>query len=110
MKRTYIKPFMESEEFVTNEYVAACWLVTCETDGESFITCERPSYDANDDDGDGYTFGVFPPGRYYKDSTENPRFTHPGHTTVDTVYYGWAIGQHKVKSELISTNNGPNAS
>ena len=29
MKRTYIKPFMESEEFVTNEYVAACFKVDC---------------------------------------------------------------------------------
>lgn len=29
MKRTYIKPFMESEEFVTNEYVAACWMTKC---------------------------------------------------------------------------------
>ena len=29
MKRTYIKPFMESELFVTNEYVAACWKAQC---------------------------------------------------------------------------------
>lgn len=29
MKRTYIKPFMESEEFVTNEYVAACFFPVC---------------------------------------------------------------------------------
>lgn len=31
MKRTYVKPVMESEEFVANEYVAACWKVTCDT-------------------------------------------------------------------------------
>lgn len=31
MKRTYVKPVMESEAFVANEYVAACWKVTCDT-------------------------------------------------------------------------------
>lgn len=29
MKKTYVKPVMESEEFVANEYVAACWRITC---------------------------------------------------------------------------------
>lgn len=29
MKREYVKPVMESEEFVANEYVAACWEVSC---------------------------------------------------------------------------------
>lgn len=29
MKREYVKPVIESEEFVANEYVAACWWVTC---------------------------------------------------------------------------------
>lgn len=29
MKKVYTKPVMESEEFVSNEYVAACWTVTC---------------------------------------------------------------------------------
>ena len=33
MKRTYVKPVMESEAFVANEYVAACWKVTCDTVG-----------------------------------------------------------------------------
>ena len=32
MKREYMKPVMESEEFVANEYVAACYYVfSCET-------------------------------------------------------------------------------
>ena len=29
MRKEYVKPVMESEEFVSNEYVAACYLVTC---------------------------------------------------------------------------------
>ena len=31
MKRESVKPVIESEEFVANEYVAACWRLTCET-------------------------------------------------------------------------------
>lgn len=30
MKKAYVKPVMESEEFVANEYVAACWKLTCQ--------------------------------------------------------------------------------
>ena len=29
MKKAYVKPVMESEAFVANEYVAACWTMTC---------------------------------------------------------------------------------
>ena len=29
MRKEYVKPVMESEEFVSNEYVAACWTVAC---------------------------------------------------------------------------------
>lgn len=34
MKKTYVKPVMESEEFMANEYVAACWKVTCTGKGK----------------------------------------------------------------------------
>lgn len=30
MKKAYVKPVMESEAFVANEYVAACWTVACD--------------------------------------------------------------------------------
>ena len=33
MKRQYVKPMMESEAFVANEYVAACYTVSCIGDG-----------------------------------------------------------------------------
>lgn len=29
MRKDYVKPTMESEAFVANEYVAACWTVAC---------------------------------------------------------------------------------
>lgn len=29
MKKEYMKPVMESEAFVANEYVAACWFIRC---------------------------------------------------------------------------------
>lgn len=29
MRKEYVKPVMESEAFVSNEYVAACWTLTC---------------------------------------------------------------------------------
>lgn len=29
MKREYVKPVMQGEAFVANEYVAACWKINC---------------------------------------------------------------------------------
>lgn len=29
MKKEYVKPIMEGEAFVANEYIAACWTVSC---------------------------------------------------------------------------------
>lgn len=46
MKRTYIKPFMESEEFVTNEYVAACFNVSC---GRNLCNYETFTIKGNDE-------------------------------------------------------------
>lgn len=40
MKKTYIKPFMESEEFVTNEYVAACWMARCTDTATGLFECD----------------------------------------------------------------------
>ncbi|MEO2261860.1 hypothetical protein ABE613_02730 [Dorea sp. YH-dor228] len=39
MKREYVKPVIESEEFVANEYVAACWIVSCYYHHTSWQTC-----------------------------------------------------------------------
>lgn len=39
MKREYVKPVMESEAFVANEYVAACWVVECDKDGIEGAFC-----------------------------------------------------------------------
>lgn len=31
MRKTYIKPEMNSEKFITNEYIAVCWDLRCYT-------------------------------------------------------------------------------
>lgn len=43
MRKEYVKPVMESEEFVLNEYVAACWQINC-----TYTKCTNPSYIIND--------------------------------------------------------------
>lgn len=50
MKREYVKPVIESEEFVANEYVAACWVVECNQHGKKIIY----NYPSSAIDGDGY--------------------------------------------------------
>ena len=35
--KTYVKPMMESEVFMANEYVAACWGVSCEVDAANTV-------------------------------------------------------------------------
>ena len=119
MKRTYIKPFMESEEFATNEYAAACYLVTCLTDpnGENFITHKEPVFDNYDSNRDGYTDGTLPSGNYYS----GKEFEHAGHQYSYSWLYEvtkWADGQHKVRSTPVTRAGtltsgkkyGPNAS
>lgn len=52
MKKEYVKPVIESEEFVANEYVAACWVVTCvgsKSHGQEVIFTE-PNWDIGDGD------------------------------------------------------------
>ena len=52
MKKVYVKPVMESEAFVANEYVAACHRIKCEYGEEGYA--KDPSFDAWDRDGDGF--------------------------------------------------------
>lgn len=120
MKRTYIKPFMESEEFVTNEYVAACYLVTCETANENFITHIKPVEDPLDfrpfPGGDGYTEGMYPNGIFY--DNRNGEFKHEGHHYSDNELGSWANDQHLINYHEVTSAGilsdgrkyGPNAS
>ena len=117
MKRTYIKPFMESEEFVTNEYVAACYLVTCVTAKENFITHTKPepdSYDAFTPDG--YTWALYDGyapelgGCVYYDNRGN-EFSHEGHSDEKWDAHKVTIETVKTAGTLSSgTKYGPNAS
>lgn len=55
MKREYVKPVIESEEFVANEYVAACYKIVCEEGEWDYIQLEKdPVYDSYDYGGDGF--------------------------------------------------------
>lgn len=50
MKREYVKPVIESEEFVANEYVAACWYFTCVDGGKGkYISDNAPTSDRDRD-------------------------------------------------------------
>lgn len=75
MKREYVKPVIESEEFVANEYVAGCYIIKCKA-GEydiafgqkvtheyhgSFISVgDKPNPDYYDQDGDGFVKYLIP--------------------------------------------------
>lgn len=50
MKKAYVKPVMESEAFVANEYVAACWRVACTDCDEKMIYYGDPNWEINDGD------------------------------------------------------------
>ncbi len=52
MKKVYVKPVMESEAFVANEYVAACFKITCNghRPSRSFIYKKTPTEAEDDDD------------------------------------------------------------
>ena len=49
MRKKYVKPVMENENFVANEYIAACWEVSCSHCQEygTVIIGGRYSADAN---------------------------------------------------------------
>ena len=80
MKKEYVKPVIESEEFVANEYVAACYKIVCNGGEEDYIKMEKaPTWDAYDSDNDG--FGNSFSGRYYKgliDGKEGHDWTFDG--------------------------------
>ena len=51
MKREYVKPVIESEEFVANEYVASCWIVHCsDCDQSTLWYGSEPNWGYNDAD------------------------------------------------------------
>ncbi len=63
MKKEYVKPMMECEAFVANEYVAACYDIICLGFDKNDLILSTGHSDAN-----------FAPSR------NNPASTHPHHT------------------------------
>ncbi len=49
MRKEYVTPTIEGEVFEANEYVAACWVVTC-TGGEQMLVYKQPNFDYRDGD------------------------------------------------------------
>ena len=102
MKKAYVKPVMESEAFVANEYVAACKQVECSYHG-SFIYHDEPTPE-NDDDGFWYYEG----------------FSIGGIENIGASWYytGDKLGNfnmiepngHRVTVKDIATTDHPNAS
>lgn len=104
MKKAYVKPVMESEAFVANEYVAACKNVYCNLHGKSFTYHDEPTPEKDDDDGFWYFEG----------------FTVGGieHVGASWYYTGDKLGDfnifeeegHRVSVRDIATTDHPNAS
>ena len=89
MKKAYVKPVMESEAFVANEYVAGCWEIVCQggsygadyhDDHGSFIyvSDKKPNPDYFDGDRDGFVIYIYPPyGNSYSGEIGGVKGPHP---------------------------------
>ena len=67
MKKVYVKPVMESEAFVANEYVAACYRIKCKGGEEGYVDlADDPNFDWLDSsDKDGFGTTLDGPQQYY---------------------------------------------
>ena len=98
MKKEYVKPVIESEEFVANEYVAACWIVTCKNHpNESFIYHQDPTEAKDEDNFEYISDGIFK-GWWYDGDELGDKF--------------WGMSHHVDLVQTNSTNHKehPNAS
>ena len=111
MKKEYIKPVMESEMFVANEYCAPCYLVECDK-GESMIIKpnHEPTFDPKnntilpDPDSDDDGFGVI--------NNQNVYFGEINDKKGENTPFGFGIAfyYHKVTVTKKGDSDGPNAS
>ena len=123
-----MKPVMESEMFVANEYVATCYLVKCDDHNEYFTvnsTTGEPNYDSTDSDRDGYVISVVSPYKFYSGLVNGKVGTvwyNPpiGLTDESKRVYGHPISEdyititesnyESLKTQYTSITFGPNAS
>ncbi len=111
MKKSYVKPVMESEAFVANEYVGVCYYVKCSdhSEGEVKKLDHAPTYNISDSDNDGFVFSVYQPNRFYSGTINGQN---------GTVRYASGCYGHPIENDpvLINKDNhqeyncGPNAS
>ena len=87
MKKTYVKPIMEMEGFVPNEYVAACYLVTCKlhTGEGSFVYQGEPTEARDEVDTFFYSEGIWGllKGWWYIDERERYHYVDLEQTTKE---------------------------
>lgn len=126
--KKYIKPVMESESFVANEYIGACWTITCHGQCKvgSFVTTDTTLYEditKSQSSGNNYIYtGTLKD----KEASQCESFTQnsdkPDWVTgwrLELLYelLVWIFGQrqdtvyyHPVSVEQKGVSNGPNAS
>ena len=94
MKKAYVTPVMESEAFVANEYVAACYRIRCTGGEEGYVDlAHEPTYDWNDGDKDGFGSTVTGPEEYYT-GVINGKDPHEKH------YYLWKGEVNPIQSNI----------
>ena len=115
IKREYVKPVIESEEFVANEYVAACWHVSCPKEGSGLLDCHYRSWDIKGFDSVGAYIDAHP-------SVEELRLIHKGtsdhgyinNEKTDSYYHNTSIDTYHHELTVVSYENynpdHPNAS
>lgn len=115
MKKTYVKPTAECEEFVANEFVAACWDLSCDT-----FACEYNTYH-NRIGGAEYKYTVEDFSRCV-DEYKNEDVIHHGNKShwdvlkleredPDLYYHVGGVGHHKLTITRVPEDSAhPNSS
>lgn len=111
MKKVYVKPVMESEAFVANEYVAGCWKIACEEGTYTYLGGEKIEHEDH-----GYIIYVSdkdPNCDIYGDHFDKDGFVYYVNPNYKDTYMGdigGVEGPHPVKIENRTKPGHPNAS
>lgn len=113
MKKTYVKPTAECEEFVANEFVAACWDLRCYTPG-----CKYNDY-KNRIGGDKYNYTdedfLRCVNEYGKEDVihggDEKHWSLLGWENPDSYYHSGGVGHHKLTITRVPEDSAhPNSS
>lgn len=107
MRKEYVKPVMESEEFVVNEYVAVCtdiWTIakcTGQANGNCSISESGITV---------YSISELANLSLYKDNDCTDPFTSTDTYTGQTLYHRHTNGNHKLATTIVYSPRSANAS